>query len=125
LAADDKRQMHMVAYLKTGPTARQDGGWRHPEATLDDFLSAERYQAIARTLEAAKFDGCFFADLLGLQDIHRGSYDTVLRGGGQVSYLDPMVVLPVMAAARQVMVWLPVVFSFLSLAIIVADRYDR
>jgi FMN-dependent oxidoreductase (nitrilotriacetate monooxygenase family) len=99
LVADDKRQMHMVAYLKTGPTARQDGGWRHPEATLDDFLSAERYQAIARTLEAAKFDGCFFADLLGLQDIHRGSYDTVLRGGGQVSYLDPMVVLPVMAAA--------------------------
>lgn len=89
----------MVAYLKTGPTARQDGGWRHPEAVLNDFLTAEPYAAIARTLEAAKFDGCFFADLLGLQDIHRGSYETVLRGGGQVSYLDPMVVLPVMAAA--------------------------
>jgi FMN-dependent oxidoreductase (nitrilotriacetate monooxygenase family) len=50
-------------------------------------------------LEAAKFDGCFFADTLGLQDIHQGSYDTVLRGGGQISYLDPAVVLPVMSAA--------------------------
>lgn len=91
--------MHMVSYLKTGPTARQDGGWRHPEATLNDFLLPERYESIARTLEAAKFDACFFADTLGLQDIHRGSYDAVLRGGGQISYLDPAVVLPVMAAA--------------------------
>lgn len=99
MLADHQRKMHLVAYLKTGPTARHDGGWRHPEATLDDFLTAERYQQIARTLESAKFDGCFFADLLGLQDIHRGSYEAVLRGGGQVSYLDPMVVLPIMAAA--------------------------
>ena len=99
MATDDKRQMHLVAYLKTGPTARQVGGWRHPEATLDDFLSPNRTKPYARTLEAAKFDGCFFADLLGLYDIHRGSYDTYVRGGGQISYLDPMVVLPVMAAA--------------------------
>jgi len=26
------------------------------------------------------------------------SYDTYVRNGGQISYLDPMVVLPVMAA---------------------------
>ena len=31
------RQMHLVAYLKTGPTALHVGGWRHPEATLDEF----------------------------------------------------------------------------------------
>lgn len=95
------RSMHFVAYLKTGPTARHVGGWRHPEATLDDFLGPERYASVARTLEAAKFDGCFFADLFGLYDIHGGSPASFVRGGGQISWLDPTVVLPVMAAATR------------------------
>ncbi|GGF39598.1 monooxygenase [Aliidongia dinghuensis] len=94
-----QRQMHLVAYLKTGPTALHVGGWRHPEATLDDILQPSRYQHIARVLEEARFDGCFFADLFGLYDIHGGSYDAYVRRGGQISFLDPTVVLPVMAAA--------------------------
>lgn len=96
-----QRQMHLVAYLKTGPTAMHVGGWRHPESTLDDILDIERYQHIARVLEAAKFDGCFFADLFGLYDIHGGSYDPYVRRGGQISFLDPTVVLPVMAAVTR------------------------
>jgi FMN-dependent oxidoreductase (nitrilotriacetate monooxygenase family) len=95
------RQMHLIAYLKTGPTALHNGGWRHPESTLDDILNPERYQHIARVLEAAKFDGCFFADLFGLYDLHGGSYDAYVRRGGQISYLDPTVVLPVMAAVTR------------------------
>ena len=93
------RKMHLVAYLKTGPTALHVGGWRHPQATLDDILDPARYQHIARVLEAAKFDGCFFADLFGLYDVHDGSFDAYVRRGGQISFLDPAVVLPVMAAA--------------------------
>ncbi|QEW24049.1 Nitrilotriacetate monooxygenase component A (plasmid) [Paracoccaceae bacterium] len=96
---DGSRRMHLVAYLKTGPTARHVGGWRHPEAVLDDFLTPQRYADTARMLEAAKFDGCFFADLFGLYDIHRGSHEAYVRHGGQVSWLDPKVVLPVMAGA--------------------------
>ena len=96
-----KRQMNLIAYLKTGPTALHNGGWRHPDATLDDILDPSRYQHIARVLEAAKFDGCFFADLFGLYDVHGGSFDAYLRRGGQISFLDPTVVLPVMAAATR------------------------
>ena len=93
------RQMHLVAYLKTGPTAMHVGGWRHPEATLHDILDPSRYAHIARVLEEACFDGCFFADLFGLYDVHGGSFDAYVRRGGQISFLDPTVVLPVMAAA--------------------------
>ena len=93
--------MHLVAYLKTGPTAMHVGGWRHPEATLDDILHPSRYEQIARTLEAGCFDGCFFADLFGLYDIHGDSFDPYVRRGGQISYLDPTVVLPIMAAATR------------------------
>ncbi len=93
--------MRLVAYLKTGPTALHVGGWRHPESTLDDILSPQRYQQIAVLLEQACFDACFFADLFGLYDLHGGSFDAYLRRGGQISFLDPTVVLPVMAAATR------------------------
>ena len=95
------RKMHLMAYVKTGPTAQLAGAWRHPAADLDDIFRPERYEHMARVLEAARFDGCFFADTLGLPDIYKGSYDTYLRYGGQLSYLDPMMVLPVMARATQ------------------------
>ena len=68
--------------IKTGPTALHVGGWRHPESTLDDILEPGRYEHIARVLEAAKFDA------------H-------VRRGGRISFLDPAVVLPVMAAATR------------------------
>jgi len=95
------RRMHLLAYLKTGPTANHPGAWRHPEAALDDIFAPDRYEHIARVLEAARFDArfdaCFYADTFGLQDIHGGNFDATLRHGGQISYLDPMMVLPIMA----------------------------
>lgn len=31
------RKMHLLAYVKTGPTAQLAGAWRHPAADLDDW----------------------------------------------------------------------------------------
>ena len=93
------RKMHLAAYLKTGPTALHGGGWRHPEASLGDIFEPSRYTHIARVLEDACFDACFFADLFGLYDVHESSPDAYVRRGGQISFLDPMTVLPIMAAA--------------------------
>ncbi len=95
------RQMHLMAYLKTGPTASHNGAWRHPQADLHDIFSPARYAHIARVLEAARFDGCFYADTQGIPDIYQGSFRTYLRDGGQISYLDPLTILPIMAAATQ------------------------
>lgn len=92
-----RRRMHLVAYLKTGPTANHPGAWRHPEAALSDIFAPERYEQIARLLEEARFDACFYADTFGLPDIHGGNFDAYLRLGGQISYMDPLVVLPIMA----------------------------
>lgn len=92
-----QRKMNLVAYMKTGPTALHAGGWRHPEATLNDIFDPLRYEHAAQLLESAKFDGLFFADLFGVADTYKGSVETFLRVGGQNSYLDPMAVLPIMA----------------------------
>ena len=95
------RQMHLMAYLKTGPTAMHTGAWRHPQADLHDIFSPSRYAHIARVLEDARFDGCFYADTQGIPDIYRGDFRTYLQYGGQLSYLDPLTILPIMAAATQ------------------------
>jgi FMN-dependent oxidoreductase (nitrilotriacetate monooxygenase family) len=95
------RQMHLLAYLKTGPTAMHTGAWRHPQSDLHDIFSPSRYTHIARVLEAARFDGCFYADTQGIPDLYKGSFRTYLQHGGQISYLDPLTILPIMAAATQ------------------------
>jgi len=92
-----QRRMHLVAYLKTGSTADHPGGWRHPEAGLHDIFKPERYERIARVLESACFDACFLADTFGLPDIHSGILDAYLRNGGQIIYLDPLMIQPMMA----------------------------
>src|SRR5260370_1149263 len=91
------RKMHLVAYLKTGPTASYASAWRHPSAPLHDIWDAERYEHLARLLEHARFDAGFFADGLGLPDLYKNSFADYVGRGGQLSLIDPMTVLPLMA----------------------------
>jgi alkanesulfonate monooxygenase SsuD/methylene tetrahydromethanopterin reductase-like flavin-dependent oxidoreductase (luciferase family) len=88
--------MHLVAYMKTGPTALHSGGWRHPEATPGDVFDPRRYEQAAQLFESAKLDGCFFADAFGFPDTYQGP-ELFAESGGQNSYLDPLTVLPLMA----------------------------
>ncbi len=96
-----RRQMHLIAFLMTGPTCHHHGAWRHPESAVDDLLSPGRYEHVARVLEAGRFDGLFFADILGIYDLYGGTFDTMAGRGGQVCLLDPAVVLPMMARVTE------------------------
>lgn len=91
----------MVAFLKTGPTFHHHGAWRHAESPLADMMRPERYQHIGRVLEEGLFDACFFEDTVGIYDTWQGSYDVILGRGGQINLLDPLMVLPYMAAATK------------------------
>ena len=96
-----RRQMHLIAFLMTGPTCHHHGAWRHPESAVEDLLSPGRYEHIARVLEAGRFDGLFFADILGIYDLYGGTFDTMAGRGGQICLLDPAVVLPMMARVTE------------------------
>ncbi|MCB8875200.1 LLM class flavin-dependent oxidoreductase [Acidisoma silvae] len=96
-----QRKMHLVAFLMTGPTCHHHGAWRHPETDIDGILTPERYEHIARVLEAGCFDALFFADILGIYDTYANSYDTMLERGGQLCLLDPSVILPIMARVTE------------------------
>jgi FMN-dependent oxidoreductase (nitrilotriacetate monooxygenase family) len=54
---------------------------------------------LARLLEEGLFDGLFLADVLGIYDVHGGNGDAAIRNAVQVPLLDPMLIVPAMAAA--------------------------
>ena len=79
----------------------QQGMWTHPRDRSADYLSLAHWTSLAQTLERGLFDGLFLADVLGIYDVHGGSGDAAIRHGVQVPLLDPMLLVPAMAAATR------------------------
>ncbi|MCA3325495.1 MAG: LLM class flavin-dependent oxidoreductase [Roseomonas sp.] len=79
----------------------QQGMWRHPRDRSADYLSLHYWMGLARLLEEGLFDGLFLADVLGIYDVHGGNGDAAIRSAVQVPLLDPMLLVPAMAAATR------------------------
>ena len=79
----------------------QQGMWTHPRDRSADYLSLDHWTSLARTLERGLFDGLFLADVLGVYDVHGGSQDAAIRHGVQIPLLDPMLLVPAMAAVTR------------------------
>lgn len=90
--------MHLAGFLNAGPVVHSHALWRNPRHPTD-FLSAEHYAEIGRTLERGRFDLLFFADRLAIADRFGNEMATGLRLGDQdASRLDPLPVLSIIAA---------------------------
>lgn len=92
------RQMALIAFLQAQNCSNYVGSWRNP-ASMSDFLTAEYFQRIARTLEDAKFDMAFFDDRLAMPEIYGRSPDLAVQYGIRSVKMDPTVVLMAMAMA--------------------------
>lgn len=79
----------------------QQGMWTHPRDRSLDYLSLDHWTGMARLLERGLFDGLFLADVLGVYDVHGGSQDAAIRHAVQVPLLDPMLLVPAMAAVTE------------------------
>lgn len=77
----------------------QQGMWTHPRDRSTDYLSLEYWTGLARTLERGLFDGLFLADVLGVYDVLGGDAGAAIRNAVQVPLLDPLLLVPAMAAA--------------------------
>ncbi|MCQ3001703.1 LLM class flavin-dependent oxidoreductase [Pseudomonas syringae] len=87
------RQIHLSAFLLTGPVIHSHSVWRHPE-TVGSYLDPEYYARTARVVEEGLFDFLFFADRLAVGDQMGGSRDVALRYGAQdATRLDPLPIL--------------------------------
>src|SRR4051794_26407768 len=76
----------------------QHGMWTHPRDRSTDYRRLDYWTSLARTLERGLFDGLFLADVVGIYDVLGNSPDAAIRNAVQVPLLDPMLVVPAMAA---------------------------
>ncbi len=88
----------MIAFLQAQNCSNYPGSWRHPAAP-PDFLTAQHYQRIARTLEESKFHLAFFDDRLAMPDSLGDSYDETVRHGIRAVKMDLIPILTAMGMA--------------------------
>ena len=85
----DTSQMTLVAFLQAQNCSNLPASWRHPDAR-SDFLTADFYRSIGRTLEDAKFHLAFFDDRLAIPDVYGDDFTATIRDGVRAVKLDPM-----------------------------------
>ncbi len=64
------------------------GLWRHPDSQQVEFNSLDYWVDLARIFERGKFDNFFLADVLGVDPIYRGSWDTFVEEAVQIPVND-------------------------------------
>lgn len=92
------RAIRLNAFDMATPGHIQQGMWTHPRDRSAGYTRLEHWTGLARLLERGLFDGLFLADVLGVYDVYGGSPDAALRGGVQAPLLDPLMLVPAMAA---------------------------
>ncbi len=85
----DKAPMTLVAFLQAQNCSNLPSSWRHPAAATD-FMTAEYYRRIGRTLEDGKFHLAFFDDRLAIPDVYSDDFKVTVKEGIRAVKLDPM-----------------------------------
>jgi FMN-dependent oxidoreductase (nitrilotriacetate monooxygenase family) len=93
-----RQEMVLIGFLQAQNCSNYVGSWRHP-SSMGDFLTAEYYQRIGRTLEAGCFHLAFFDDRLAMPDILGRDHRAAVENGVRVVKMDPTTILTLMGAA--------------------------
>lgn len=93
-------KMALVGFMQASNTSDFPGSWLHPESR-SDFLTADYFQEIARTLERGKFHAGFFDDRLALPDLHGGSHKHAVAAGVRAVKMDVTTILAVMSTVTK------------------------
>ena len=64
------------------------GLWRHPGSRQIEFNSLEYWVDVVKTFERGKFDNFFVADVIGVDAIYKGSWDTFVEEAVQIPVND-------------------------------------
>ena len=96
-----KREIRLNAFDMNCVGHQSPGLWAHPRDRSWQYKDLEYWTGLARTLEAAKFDGLFIADVLGVYDVYNGNLEAALRHSTQVPVNDPLQLVPAMALVTE------------------------
>jgi len=92
-----RTEMRLNAFSMNCVAHMAPGQWRHPRDRTVDYRNVHHWAELAQTLEAARFDALFLADVIGTYDVIDGSVDAALRSAAQVPVNDPLLLVPAMA----------------------------
>lgn len=96
---DPARPLRFNAFVMNTNSHIQHGQWRRPDAGQVDFENVDLWIDLARTLEEAKFDAMFFADVTGLYGDADADFEVYARHGLQIPSNDPTVLLGALAVS--------------------------
>jgi FMN-dependent oxidoreductase (nitrilotriacetate monooxygenase family) len=89
-------------FAQCSPSPQFKGLWRHSDdRSATGYRTLSHWTALARQLEAARFDALFFADVHGVYDVYQDSWAAAVRHGVQVPTVDPFLVVPAAAAVTE------------------------
>ncbi len=94
-------RIHFNAFDMSCIMHQSPGLWARPGDQSVPYKDLGYWVELAKTLEAAKFDGLFIADVLGVYDTYQGSRDASVRRAMQVPVHDPLLQISAMAAATE------------------------
>lgn len=97
----EHRPLHFNAFVMNTNSHIQHGHWRRPDAGQVDFEDVDVWIDLAKTLEAAKFDAMFFADVTGHYGDADADYEVYVRHGLQIPSNDPTVLLGALAVVTE------------------------
>lgn len=92
------KEISVNAFYGASPSQSWAGLWQHPDAQGQNYNTLEFWADLARICEAGLIDGIFLADILALPTKYQGKPDAALRGGMFSPVMDPMMLVPGMAA---------------------------
>ena len=94
--------VHLNLFAECAPVPSFEGQWRDPaDRTGTGYGSLPYWTGVARQLEAACFDALFLADVHGTYDVYGGSWHAAVRNAVQIPSIDPMLLIPAMAAVTE------------------------
>lgn len=91
------RPLQFSAFVMNTTSHITHGAWRLPEAQQHNFNSLDHWVSLAKKLEEGRFDFIFFADVVGLYNDHRGSWEKFVESGLQIPSNDPAVIASALA----------------------------
>ncbi|MGO1544437.1 MAG: LLM class flavin-dependent oxidoreductase [Gulosibacter sp.] len=93
--------LHFNAFVMNTNSHIQHGHWRRPDAEQVNFEDVDVWINLAKTLEEAKFDSMFFADVTGHYGDADADYEVYTRHGLQIPSNDPTVLLGALAVVTE------------------------
>lgn len=85
------------AFNMLAPSHHDHGQWVRGESGQRDYTRPDAWVHVVKTLERARFDLLFFADVLAPYELHGGSRDAALRTGLQAPVLDAASIVALLA----------------------------